>query len=148
MTLVRMNNRGFIPGRRFQHGIDDMFNWFANELPGYGESNHIPSANILESDEDFKLEVMVPGMKKKDIQIQVENGILEISHDELPEEQDEGWRLLNRGFQVKGFSRKFKLSDRLAAEKINAKYDNGILSIVIPKKEEAKAKPMRKITVA
>ncbi len=148
MTLVRINNRDFLPGRRVYHGMDDMFNWFTNEVPGYGGCNNFPSANFLESTDDFKIELLVPGIKKEDIKIQVENGILNISHETNINKQDSVEMYISREFQTKSFSRKFRLSDRLAGEKILAKCENGILMITVPKKEEAKAKPIREITIA
>jgi len=148
MTLVRLNNREYLPGRRAYKGMDDMFNWFMNEMPDHGTCNNYPSSNIRESDDDFSIEMLVPGLKKEDIKIQLENGVLNVSHEELDSEHDENDRYVSREFRARGFSRKFKLSDRLSSEKIEAKYDNGILNIIIPKKEEAKAKPLREISIA
>lgn len=148
MNLVRLNNKEFLPGKRAYHGMDDMFNWFMNEAPGYGGCNNYPSANIIESDDDFKIEMLVPGLKKKDIRLQIENGILNISHEILTDEQEVQEKYITREFQTREFSRKFKLSDRLASDKIKAKYENGVLTIKVPKKEEAKAKPLQEITIA
>ena len=148
MTLVRLSNRESLQGRRAYHGMDDMFSWFKNEVPDFGGRNNFPSANILESNDDFKIEMMVPGYKKEDIRMEVENGVLSVSHESESGEKIEPGRFINREFQTRNFTRKFKLSDRLAADKVEASYENGILMIIIPKREEAKAKPAQKISIS
>ena len=151
MTLVRLNNRNFVPTRRSYNrynGIDDMFNWFMNESPSFGECGNHPSANIKETEDDFRIEMMVPGYNKEDIRIQVENGVLSVVHESEAADNQESNSYISREFSSRNFSRKFKLSDRLASEKINARYENGILEITIPKKEEAKAKPVQEISIS
>lgn len=148
MTLVRLGNREFSRGRHAYQGVDDMFNWFMNEAPAHGTFNDYPSANILESDDDFKIEMRVPGYKKENIRLQVENGVLSISHRSDESDDNEAVKYVSREFQNRNFVRRFKLSDRLAAEKIEAKYENGILMISIPKQEEAKAKPVMEISIS
>jgi HSP20 family protein len=148
MALVRLNNRDFAPVRNSYKGVDDMFNWFLNEKPSFGECNNYPSANILETEDDFKIEMLVPGYTKEDIRIQFENGFLSISHEGADKGEDELDKYISREFYRKDFNRRFKLSDRLASEKINASYENGVLEIAIPKKEEAKAKPVQEISIS
>lgn len=148
MTLVRVKNRDYFPARRSYNGIDDMFNWFMNEAPQYSSCNEYPSTNISESDDDFKLEMLVPGLNKDDIRIQVDNGILTVSYEIDNEEEENTRNWISREFNSRGFSRRFKLSQRLASEKISASYNNGILQLTIPKKEEAKPKPVQEIKIA
>ena len=92
--------------------------------------------------------MLVPGLQNKDINLQLENGILNISHETLGDEQELVEKYISREFQTRDFSRKFRLSDRLASDKIKAKYENGVLTIKVPIKEEAKAKPLQEITIA
>ena len=148
MTLVRFKNRDFFPVRHSHQGMDDMFNWFNNEVPSFDSCSSYPSSNISESDEDFKIEMLVPGYSKDEIKIQVDNNILSVSHEIENEENGNHKNYISREFRKRSFNRRFKLSDRLASEKIMAKYDSGVLSIVIPKKEEAKAKPIREISIS
>ena len=148
MTLVRLGNRDFSPAKHSYRSFDDMFNWFNNEMPAFGECNNYPSANISETEEDFKIELLVPGYKKEDIRIQFEKGILSVKHDDEGSDEKGTEKFVSREFYSRSFNRRFKLSDRLAAEKISAKYENGILGITIPKKEEAKAKPVQEISIS
>ena len=148
MTLVRVKNRDYFPKRRSYHGMDDMFNWFMNEVPQYSSCNDHPSTNISETDDEFKLEMPVPGLSKDDIRIQVENGILTVKYEPESEEAEDKVNWVSREFYSRAFTRRFKLSDRLASEKISASYNNGILELTIPKKEEAKPKPVQEIKIA
>ncbi len=148
MTLVRLNNRNFASTRRSNNGVDDMYNWFMNERPSYGECNNHPSANIKETNDDFRIELLVPGYKKENIRIQFENGVLSVKHESEVDENEENSSYINKEFSTRDFNRKFKLSDRLASEKIIATYENGVLEIAIPKKEEAKAKPVQEISIS
>lgn len=147
MTLVRLNNRDYMPARRSYRGMEDMFNW----LPAQSGCNSYPSANIIETDDDFKIEMLVPGYSKEDISIEYENSLLSVSHESENKEESEGddslAKYVTREFHKRNFHRRFKLSDRLASDKITARYENGILEISIPKKEEAKAKPVREISI-
>jgi len=148
MTLVRLGNRDFSRGRQAYHGMDDMFNWFMNESRGHGACNDYPAANILETDNDFRLEMLVPGYSKEDIRLQVENGVLSISHESGEAREPETGKYISREFHKRNFVRRFKLSERLATDNIEAKYENGILNILIPKREEAKAKPVMEISIS
>ena len=148
MTLVRLRNNDYLPGRRSYHNADDMFNWFASEMPAFGGCSTYPLANVLESEDDFRIELMVPGYKKDEIRVQVENGMLSISHEPSDNGEEKAYKYVSREFSQKAFSRKFKLSDRLNSGKIAAKYENGVLNISIPKKEEAKAKPVQEISIS
>ena len=147
MTLVRLNNRNFVPTRRTNYGMDDMFNWFMNESPSFGECSNHPSANIRETENDFRIELMVPGYKKENIRIQFENGVLTVKHVGEENDNQNVGSYLSREFSSRDFERKFKLSDRLASDKISASYENGVLEIAIPIKEEAKAKPVQEISI-
>ena len=94
------------------------------------------------------LEMMVPGLSKDDIRVQVDNGILTVKYELENEEEEKKESWVSREFYSRGFSRRFKLSSRLAPEKITASYNNGILVLSIPKKEEAKPKPVQEIEIA
>lgn len=147
MTQIRLRNRDFTPTRHSHHGMDDMFNWFLNENTSFGECNDHPSANISETDNDFKIEMLVPGYKKENISIQFEKGVLSVKHENEENREEASEKFISREFYTRNFNRRFKLSDRLASEKIIAKYENGVLVISIPKKEEAKAKPVQEISI-
>ncbi len=102
----------------------------------------VPSTNVMEDENAFRMELMVPGFSKKDIKINVEKNMLTISsekHTEKDEKQSEVV-FTRREFGHKDFCRSFELPETVDVENIKADYKNGILSITLPKKEEVKIK--------
>jgi len=109
----------------------------------------LPSVNIKESTEDFEVEVAAPGFNKNDFRIELNHDLLTVSSEkELDKETKEGQQFTLREFSYQSFSRSFTLPNSADSEKIGAKYENGILRILIPKKEEAKPRPARQIAIA
>ena len=103
-----------------------------------GRTFTIPSANIVENKDDFKLALAVPGMKKNDFKIDVTGNLLTISSEkeETKEEKDENYS--RQEYNYSSFSRSFTLPEEVNKEKIDATYVDGVLKLVLPKKEEAK----------
>ena len=112
-------------------------------------NNTLPSVNIKETEDEFFVEMAAPGMAKDDFKIELENNLLTIFSEKRSEKEvNEKERISRREFSYQSFSRSFVLPAIVENEKIAAKYENGILSINIPKKEEAKPKPTRQIMVS
>jgi HSP20 family protein len=125
--------------------------FFGKDLPGfinldYGISN--PSVNIIETKEEFKIDLAAPGLEKDDFRIKLHNNVLTISCEKENKAEENNERIMRREFSYSQFSRSFSLPQSANAENVNATYKNGVLSIVIPKKEEAKEKPSREIAIA
>jgi len=144
MTLVRYQNQ--LPSL-----LDHFFN---NELEGWTRNHFsdtnttLPSVNITENTDAFLVEVAAPGFDKSDFNIELNNDLLTISSEKkLNEETKEDERISRKEFSYQSFTRSFTLPELVEDEKITAKYDNGILSIIIPKKEEAKPKPIKQIAI-
>lgn len=123
------------------------------ELPSLFTSNFntgmsLPKVNIKEEADAFVVEMAVPGLKKSDFNLNLENNILSISAEieENNEEKEEGYT--RREFGYSSFKRTFTLPETVEDSKINAKYNEGILNIHLPKKEEAKQKPPRNIQIS
>ena len=106
-----------------------------------------PQVNILETADDFRLELAAPGWRKKDFDVQLENDQLIISA-ERTEELPEGTTYLRHEFRPQTFTRRFTLSDAVDTTAVKATYKNGLLVLTLAKKEEAKVQPPRKVTVA
>jgi len=107
----------------------------------------LPAVNISEGENEFTIEVAAPGLEKKDFKIDLDNDSLTIAsvrEDKNEESQDQYTR---REFRYNSFSRSFTLPETVDAESISASHKNGVLNVSIPKKEEAKAKPARQITI-
>jgi HSP20 family protein len=105
--------------------------------------------NIKESTDQFEVEMAAPGMSKENFKVELNNNYLTISAENKKEsEQKEGERYTRKEFSYSSFSRTFALPELVENDKIEAKYDNGILKISIPKREEAKPKPVKLIDIA
>jgi HSP20 family protein len=143
MTLVKVNNRPF----------GNLFNDFLNEIPGAARSFGqdlfaFPQTNIHETSEAYHLELIVPGRSKEDFKIQVEQGLLTISFDKKEETNtQDGYKTIRREFEFKSFKRSFSVDDKVDVDGIQAKYENGVLKLLLPKKEESKQNP-KQINVA
>ncbi|HRI20841.1 MAG TPA: Hsp20/alpha crystallin family protein [Panacibacter sp.] len=126
----------------------DIFNW---GLTNYSDTNtSIPAVNIKETSDNYEVEVAAPGMTKKDFRVQLEGNTLTISSEKTTEnEEKEDVRYSSREFSYQSFSRTFNLQkDVVDTEKIHAKYEDGVLHLLIPKKEQAKQKQPRLIEVS
>ncbi|MGK7389918.1 MAG: Hsp20/alpha crystallin family protein [Candidatus Cyclobacteriaceae bacterium M2_1C_046] len=127
--------------------FDDIFNpSFFEEADYAGDRPTMPSVNISETENDFKLEVAAPGMKKEDFNIVVNDNVLTISSEKTREEREEE-KFTRREFSYEAFQRRFTLPKTVDEENINASYKDGVLEISIPKKEEAKRKSPRQIDI-
>ena len=122
----------------------DLFNWPSSSSTG----TSIPSVNIYETDGEFHVEMAAPGMSKDDFKVELDNNMLTISSHKETEEKDEKKNYQRREYSYQSFVRSFHLPDSAEAEKINAKYTDGVLNLVIPKKEEAKRKPVKTIKIS
>ena len=122
---------------------NDMFN------RDFSETNTtLPSVNIKETEDKFGVEVAVPGFDKSDFNIELNNNELTISSEKKEEnEQKEGERYTRREFSYQAFRRSFTLPNIVDGDKISAQYNDGVLHVDIPKREEAKPKPVRQIDV-
>ncbi len=107
-----------------------------------------PAVNIIESKDDFRIEVAAPGLDKADFRINVENNVLTISAEKEEKNEEKDERFMRREFNYASFSRSFTLPASMDTEKISAKHKDGVLNVVIPKKEEAKEKPARSIKIS
>lgn len=149
--MVRFNDNGWMPARYGYRNFDDLFNWFSD---GFAANNCTvcPASNIIETKDSFRIELSVPGFDKKDFRINVENDHLTISSEREEKQEDKNdnrdERYTRKEFVKQSFSRSYRLSEWVDSEHIQARYDNGILSVEIPKREEAKAKPSRQIEIS
>jgi HSP20 family protein len=147
MTLIRRNETFPMWANIF----NDIFNhdWNDMSLRNYSQTNTtLPSVNVKENPDEYEVEMAAPGMDKGDFKVEVNQGILTISSEKKieNEDQDKG-NYTRREFSYQSFCRSFSLPISVDSEKIYAKYENGLLKVVIPKREEAKPKPIRMIDI-
>ena len=147
MTLVK-----WIPKRNMFNIFDDVEQMihqaFGNSLEnGSRRLSYSPLMNVSETESDYLVIMDLPGVEKKDVEVNLNNGILTVSGErKISEKSDENnhiWYETNYGT----FSRSFELTSDIVEEKIKAKFNNGILNITIPKAEEVKPS-VKKITVS
>jgi HSP20 family protein len=125
--------------------IDSVVDDFLNTIPslwneGYNGINLAP-VNIYESAGGYHLEVSVPGVNKEDLKVNVEKNLLTISYDKKEETRSEDLKTIRREFGHRSFKRSFNVTDQINADGIQAKYENGILKLFLPKKEQATNNP-------
>ena len=109
---------------------------------------NMPAVNISENKDGFKIDVAAPGLTKEDFKIDLHNKILTLSSEKEEKNEENTEKFTRREFSYSSFKRSFGLPDMIDNENIAASYNNGILHIEIPKREEAKEKPARQITIS
>ncbi|MEO6722527.1 MAG: Hsp20/alpha crystallin family protein [Ferruginibacter sp.] len=138
MTLVKVNNP---VAKTFDGLMNDLF----NDLPAtFGKTFRedvfsFPPVNIVEKGDSYQLEVAAPGLEKADFNIQLEGKILTISAAKKEEAKAETDKVIRKEFSSKTFKRSFTIDEKIESSSIAAKYENGILKLSLPKKEEVKA---------
>ena len=132
MTYVKFNQPSL-------KSLDSFFDTLLNETPAVqSNSFNFPPVNISETKDNFELEFNVPGRNKEDFKITVDKNILTVSFEKKETIKDENKKQIKREFTLQAFKRSFTLDDKVVAENIAAKYENGLLILSIPKKEEVK----------
>jgi HSP20 family protein len=150
MTIVKRNGNLM---NTFPALFSDFFNRDLFDSSGSNFSNTgttLPAVNIKETKENFEVEMAAPGMTKNDFKVELDGNLLTITSETNNQvEENEGDRYSRKEFSYQSFQRSFTLpKDVVDAEKINAKYEDGVLRLLIPKKEEAKQKPPRLIQIS
>ena len=133
--------------------LSQIFDTFFNEdiLNYPTKVNHlkksVPSVNIKESENAFNLELAAPGLTKADFKIELHEDILTISAEQKVDNEVKEDKYTRREFSFQSFKRSFNLPETIDTSNINAKYENGVLLVDLPKKEEAKPQPARTIEI-
>ena len=156
-NLATVPNNGTLSNRNSNGNYSNVSNWlddiFNRDLPSVFTSNFntgmsLPKVNIKETADAFMVEMAVPGLKKSDFHIDLDNQVLSISTETKEESEHKEGNYTRREFGYSSFKRTFNLPESVNDEKIDANYKEGILSILLPKKEEAKQKPARSIKIS
>lgn len=142
MNLVKRNTAN----RAFPSVMDELF----KDLMGGTQYVHkaVPPVNIRETDQSFTVELMAAGMKKEDFNIELDNELLTISSEVKTENNEENGKFTRREFSFTSFKRSFTLPETVKEDEIDATYEDGILKITLPKKEEALPKAKRLIEIS
>ena len=149
MTPARVQG-GLMPS--FNQFVEDFFN---DDLSDWRRSNFsstnttVPKVNVKEDDDNFMIEMAAPGMKKDNFKVELHNDLLTISSEsEQSNGQEEKGKYTRREYAYHSFQRSFSLPTTADGEKVQAKYEDGVLKLTIPKREEAKPKPPKTIDIS
>lgn len=127
-------------GERMPSVFDDFLkpwnDWFEGSFSG--RVMNVPAANITEQKDDYQVTLAAPGLKKEDFNIDIDGNMLTISSEKEEKKEEKEARYTRKEYSYSSFERSFTLPDEVNKEKIEARYENGLLKLVLPKKEEAK----------
>jgi HSP20 family protein len=141
MAIIRFNR---------PNALADVFqNFFDSDYSDIFNRRGIdPAANIIEHPDSFELDLAAPGLKKDDFKIHLENSVLTISSEVEDSKEEENKNYTRKEFHYSSFSRSFNLPKTIDLDKIKADYDNGILKVMLPKKDEAKLEVRKEIRIS
>lgn len=130
--MLAKYNKCYVPTYR-----DDFFNDFVSSRyygSGYAST---PAVNIIEDTDEYKIEVAAAGLSKKDFKIDLDGDLLTISSERKEDKKENNEKFARREFNYSSFSRSFRLNDSIDQDQIKAEHADGVLTIKLPKKEEA-----------
>ena len=139
MRIVKYNNNNVFPSLINEFFNDDFGMNFLNR------SHSVPSVNSVENNDSFEIDLAVPGMKKEDFTIELNDKVLVISSETSNTMENDKMRL--NEFNFSSFQRSFRVPDSVDQDNIKANYKNGILKIKLPKRKESISKPNRVINI-
>jgi HSP20 family protein len=146
MTVLRLYQKNGHPVRREnEYRFSDMMNDFFGD--NYGNGHYSPRVNVYEKEDHFELNLALPGVKKNEISIDVDNDILKISSRNNNEAKHEV-NYTRKEFDYSNFERSFNLPDTVNVDGIKAKMENGVLTITLPKRDDAIDKGPREIKIS
>ncbi|HZJ21366.1 MAG TPA: Hsp20/alpha crystallin family protein [Pricia sp.] len=154
MSLVKFKRRPF--GNLITQDFFDMDDFFDNRgwvrdiLPErfWNGKRAEPALNIKETDDNFEIELAAPGFAKKDFEVTIEDGCLNITAEKSTSDEEKEDNYTRREFSYQSFERSLQLPESIKQEAIKASYKDGILSFNLAKKEEAKKLPPKKVQIA
>jgi HSP20 family protein len=142
MSIIRYNANDFVPT-----SFSNLINGFFNEsLARTGGSTFVPSVDIAENEKSYELHIAAPGMKKDDFKVELKDNVLTVSGERKfsNEKKDKNFHSIET--QYGSFSRSFTLPENVDPAKINAKYNDGILELTIPKDEKKELRQTIKVS--
>jgi len=130
--------------------FDDFFKpwneWFDG---GFPESTmKVPAVNITEEKNQYLLSLAAPGLKKDDFRINIDSNVLTISSEKEESSEEKDKKFSRKEYSYSSFSRSFTLQEEINQEKIDAKYEDGVLKISLPRRQEITKPSAKKIDVA
>lgn len=145
MTLVKSKENSSVPSL-----FSDFFNsdFFIDDFVNAPLTKWVPAANVKETPTQFEVELAAPGLKKEDFKIQLEEDVLSIEVKKEEEKNEMNERYTRREFRSSSFMRSFRLPKSILNESIDARYENGILKLILPKKEESRQTRPKEVKIS
>jgi HSP20 family protein len=140
--LPTITTRSFRPFYMPNFFDDDFLPMFSNR------SSSMPSVNIREDEKNYSLDLAVPGINKNDLKIDINEDVLTISSENKIEKEENSDGYKRKEFSYSSFCRSFYIPENVNRDKIEANYKDGVLSVILPKQEEEKARLSRQITIS
>ncbi len=137
MTLVKFNTRS--TQNPFNNLVDDFF----GNVPSFLREDFVPAknsvaVNIKETEKDYQLDIIAPGLNKEDFRINTDNNILTVEAERKATEENKNEKLIRNEYRFQSFKRSFTIDKNIDAENISAKYVNGVLTLNLPRKAEVR----------
>jgi HSP20 family protein len=143
-NIIKRNNGNENTPATFSGLVDQIFQdnlgrFFNDESWGFtGLTHNAPvPVNIRETGNAYEMELVLPGIKKENLKLDTSDGMLTVSFEQKEEKKQEDQKWLRNEYRIRSFTRSFKLDDNIEADRITAKYNDGILYLMLPKKAEA-----------
>jgi HSP20 family protein len=130
----------------FETPIEKFFG--GNFFNGNAWMKQLPATNISETDNDYRVEIAAPGLKKDDFKVTVDNDMLNISAEKEEKKEEKDKNYTRKEYSYNSFSRSFYLPDTVMSDKLDAHYEDGVLRIMLPKKAEAKKALAKEVKVS
>ena len=144
-------NNGNLPTKRVENFptlFDDFFKpwreWFDM---GWDKVSTVPSVNVTEADKEYKISVAAPGLQKDDFKVNVDGNMITISAERSTRSEEKEEKFTRKEYNYTSFSRTFTLPDNVMADKIEARYENGELMLMLPKMVDEKVSTHKKIEI-
>ena len=145
--MLARRNENYLPSFFERFLNNDLSDWNLTNFSGTNTS--LPAVNVKETNDDFVIELAAPGMEKKDFKINFKNNVITISSEKEDKKEEKKDNYTRREFSYQSFQRAFTVPENaIMSDKIEATYNNGILEIKLPKREEVKPQPEREIKIS
>lgn len=149
MTLIKWKNPNYVARRTgLFPGLPRMFDeLMADDFFGKDFAAHVPAVNVFEDEGSFHIELSAPGFTKEEIKVSIENDTMTVSGEHKAEKTEGNKNYSLKEFSYGSFARSFSMPETTDPEKVEAKFENGILMVSIAKKESVKANPVKEIKI-
>ncbi|MGE0020873.1 MAG: Hsp20/alpha crystallin family protein [Draconibacterium sp.] len=145
--MLARRNENYLPSFFERFLNNDLSDWNLTNFSGTNTS--LPAVNVKETNDEFVIELAAPGMEKKDFKINFKNNVITISSEKEDKKEEKKENYTRREFSYQSFQRSFTVPENaIVSDKIEASYNNGILEVKLPKREEVKPQPEREIKIS